>query len=163
MQSSVFAFIVIDVDGHFLDEAQRLAIGGLEALEIGPEDIVGFACGDALGKLAHVVGIEFPLGLLVFGAAYFHRDAVHRAVVGTPHGAGDKSVGLAFGLRGREETLLGTERRKEEDWKENAGTPPYNKLARARFRRSHRLRSPPSLLRLLPHNLLQQLSIQADW
>src|ERR1017187_9454663 len=164
MQSSVFAFIVINVHRHFLNQSKRLAIGRLEAFEIDRENVVGFAGRDTLGEFAQVVGINVPLRLLVFGPADFHRDAINRMVVRTPDRAGDQSIGLAFGLRGCEDIWLRTDRCEDkDDWKENTERPPHKKLSEPRVRRNHRLRSPPSLLRLLRRSLLPRLSIRADW
>src|SRR5450631_120595 len=164
MQSSVFAFVVINVNSHFLDQPKRLAVGGLEAFEIGRENVVGFAGRHTLGEFAQVVGINLPLRLLVFGPADFHGDAINRMVVRTPDRAGDQRVGLAFGLRGCEETWLRTDRCEDKDeWKENTERPPHKKLSEPRVRRNHRLRSPPSLLRLLRRSPPPRLSIRADW
>ena len=98
MQSSVFAFIVINVDGDVFDETQRPAVRRLQAFKVGGKDVVGFAGGNALGELAEVVGIDFPLGLLVLGAADFHHDPKNGMIVRTPDRAGDESIRLAFGL-----------------------------------------------------------------
>ena len=105
MQSGVFAFVVVDVDGNFLDQVQGLAVGRLEVLQVRREDVVGFPGGNALGEFAHVVGIDFPLRFLVFRAADLYGDAVDRTIVGAPDGAGDQSVGLAFGFGSREEAF----------------------------------------------------------
>src|SRR5712691_420530 len=163
MQSSVFAFVVVDMDGNFLDQAQRLAASGFESFEIGPEDVVGFAGGNALGELAHVVGVDFPLRLFVLGAADFHRDTIDGAIVRTPDRPGDESVGLAFGLRGCEESLLRTEGRQEKyDQEKGKGRQPCDKAQQTKSRSSHRLRFPPP--HLLPlRSLLPRLSTQADW
>ena len=82
MQSGVFAFIVIHVDGNFFDQAERLAVGGLEAFEVGSEDVVGVTGGNALGKLSVVIGVNLPFGLFVLGAADFDKNAVDGTIVG---------------------------------------------------------------------------------
>src|ERR1017187_4660962 len=165
MQSAVFAFIVINMNGDFLDEANGLAVGGFPAFEIGGEDVVGLAGRNALGKFAHVIGNDLPAGLLGFigSAADFHRDAVHGMIVRTPDRSGNESVGLAFGLRGGEESLVSSEHRQEKYDQEETQGKSGNRLALAKFRRSHRRRFPPLLLRLLRRILLPRLSIQADW
>lgn len=81
MQSSVFAFVVVDVDSDFFDQVNRLALGGFDAFEVGGEDVVGFADGNALGEFSHVVGIDLPLGFLIFGAADFYSDAIDGMIV----------------------------------------------------------------------------------
>src|SRR5271154_2442599 len=96
MQSGVFAFVVIDVNGDFLHQVHRLAVGGLEAFEVGPDDVVVFAGRNALGELAVVVGIHLPLGLLVFGAADFYFDPVDGTIVRSPDRAHDQGVGFVF-------------------------------------------------------------------
>jgi hypothetical protein len=120
MQSSVFAFILIDVDGDFLDQAQRPAIYGLEAFEVGRKNIVGLTGRNALRELAHMVGVDLPAGLLGFigGTADLHWDAVDRAVVRSPDRAGDESVRLAFLISGEQplpRTECGQKKRKEEE------------------------------------------------
>src|SRR5579862_80326 len=58
MQSGVFAFVVINVDGDFVGEVQRSSVSGFHAFQVGPEDIVGVPGRNALGELAHVVGVD---------------------------------------------------------------------------------------------------------
>src|SRR5579863_2676295 len=162
MQSSVFPFVVINMDGDFLHQAQRLAVGGFVALEVGPENIVGLAGRNSLCELAMVVGIDFPLGFLALGGTDFHGDAIDRMVVRAPDRAEDDGVG--FFRRGM--MLGGTWARienHENDQKEREGIKPCGMGAQAESRSSHRLRFPPPLLRLLPHSRLPRLSIQADW
>jgi len=113
MQSGVFALVVVDVDGDFLNQAERLAVGGFDAFQVGGKNVIGFADGNPLGEFSHVVGINFPLGFFVFGAANFYGNAIHGMIVRAPDGAGDESVGLAFGLRGGEEFLMRAEGRRE--------------------------------------------------
>ena len=103
MQSGVFAFIIINVNSDFLDQAQRLAISRLVTLKIGPKNVVGFAGGDTLGKLAIVVGKELPLGFFVFGAPNLYGYAVDGVVVRSPDCPEDEGIrlfGLAMMLRG---------------------------------------------------------------
>jgi len=69
VQAGILAFFVIDVDGDFLGEMQGLAVGGLEAFQVGPEDVVGLACGNALGKLAMMVGVDLPADFLGLSVA----------------------------------------------------------------------------------------------
>ena len=114
MQSGVFAFVIIDVDGNFLDQAQRPAVSGFEAFEVGGEEVVGLAGRNALGELAHVVGVDLPLRLLVFGGADFYEDAVDGMIVGSPNRAGDNSiVVLGLGRRGSAEIVGRAESRTE--------------------------------------------------
>jgi hypothetical protein len=92
MQTGVFAFDVINVDSYFLGQVQGLAVGGFEVFEIGPEDIVGLAGRDALGKFSHVVGKDLPLGFLILGAPDLHFDAKYRVIVGTPDGPENEGI-----------------------------------------------------------------------
>ena len=64
-----------------------------------PENVVRLAGRNALSELAVVVGVEFPLGLLVFGASDFYFDAVDWMIVWTPDRAEDESVALVAFLR----------------------------------------------------------------
>src|SRR5579872_175615 len=96
MQSGVFAFVVINVDGDFAGEVQRSSVSGFHAFQVGPEDIVGVPGRNALGELAHVVGVDLPLCFvfLVLGRADLHVYAVHGAIVGTPDSAENEGVRL---------------------------------------------------------------------
>src|SRR5579862_2481558 len=98
VQARVFAFVIVDVNRHGLSEAHGLAIGAFHAFQIGPDNVVGFARRNALGKLAHMVGIKLPADLLglVGGSADFHRDAVHRTIIGPPHSARNQGVRFFF-------------------------------------------------------------------
>src|SRR5580700_12249235 len=100
MQTSVFAFVVIDVDGNFLDQAQGAAVGGLEAFEIGGEDVVGFADGNPLGELPAMIRIDLPADFLGFvgGATDFHENAIDFTIVRAPHGSGDQSIVFRLGI-----------------------------------------------------------------
>jgi hypothetical protein len=120
MQSSVFAFIMIDVNGNFLDQAQWPAVDRFEAFEVGRKNIVGLAGRNTLGELAHVVGVDLPADLLGFigGAADFYWDAIDGAIVGSPDRAGDECVGLAFLISGEQplpRTECGQKKRKEDE------------------------------------------------
>src|SRR5271166_609928 len=181
MQSGVFAFVVINVDGDFLDQAQRAAVGGLETLEVGGENVVGIAGGNALGELAHVVGVDFPADFFgfVLGAADFHGDTIDRMVVGSPDRAGNESVWLTLGRRSGEKPVWRTGRRTEHrsehrtehrsehrqenyDQEEKTEGGQLCESMRPKSRSSHRLRSLPPLLRLLRRSLPRRPSTQAD-
>jgi len=98
VQAGVFALVVVDVDGDFLDQVEGPAVGGFDVLEIGRKDIVALAGGNALGEFAVVVGEEFPADSfgLVGGAANPYGDAVDGVVVGPPDGAEDEAIGFFF-------------------------------------------------------------------
>ena len=40
MQSSIFALVVKNMNGYGLDKVQGLALGGFDALKIGPNNVV---------------------------------------------------------------------------------------------------------------------------
>jgi hypothetical protein len=116
VESNVLALVVVDMDGDFLDEVDRLAVGRFEAFQIGPENVIGLAGGDTLGEFAHMVGVDLPAGFvgLIFSLADFHRDAVHGAIIGAPDGSGYQSVRLPSGFLSCEQAIPRTE-----SWKEN--------------------------------------------
>jgi hypothetical protein len=115
VQADVLAFVVVDVDGNFLDEVERLAVGWLETLEIGPENVVGLARRQALLKFAVVVGINFPARLigLVFAAPDLDGDSIYGSVVRAPHGPDNHSVWLSSGFLSFEQAIPRTESRQE--------------------------------------------------
>ena len=96
MQPRVLALVAVDVHGDVLSVCGR-AVGKLDALEVGREDVVGFTSRDSLGELPVVVGVKFPADFLGFigGAANCHSDAIHGTTIRSPDGAEDESVGLA--------------------------------------------------------------------
>ena len=96
MQTGVFPLVVEDMHGNFLGQVQRLAVGGLETFEVGREDVVGLAGGNALGKLTVMVGVEFPAHFagFVLGTANLDPDTIHRTIIRPPDGTEDESVGL---------------------------------------------------------------------
>ena len=98
MQAGVLAFVVVNMDSYLLKQAQGLTVGGLEILEICGKDVVGLAGWNPLGKLSHVVGIDLPLRLLIFGAADIYGDTVHGMIVRSPDGPGDQRVRALLGF-----------------------------------------------------------------
>ena len=117
MEAHILALVVIDVDGHFLNQVERFAIGRFEILEIGPENVIILAGRQALFKLAVVVGIDFPARLvgLVFAAPDFYVNSIHWSVVGTPHSSNDDSVRLSSGFLSCEQAIPRTESRQENE------------------------------------------------
>jgi hypothetical protein len=102
VKSHVLALVFIDVHGNFFDQAKLLAVGSLEALEICGQDVVGFSGGEALFEFPVVVGEHLPPNFagLVFSAANFYGNAIHRAIVRAPYGSDDYGIRLAFGFLG---------------------------------------------------------------
>jgi hypothetical protein len=94
MEADVDAFVVLYVDWNLLDEMQRLSIGGFHAFEIGFDDVVGLAGGNALGEFSRVVGKSLPLRFFIRDATNLDFDSVDGVIVGSPDGAEDKSVGV---------------------------------------------------------------------
>src|ERR1700722_2832098 len=171
MQSRVFAFIVIHMDGDFFGEVKGLAIGGLDALHVSPEDVVGFAGRDSLGKFAMVVGVEFPLRAFIFGTPDLHGDAIYRMIIRSPDGSKDQSVGLLFVLvfpvrrhRSCLEMLVEAERENlEDDTSDQENTREQNAdVGQEKSMSSHRLRSPRLLLPPL-RSPLRLPSIPVEW
>jgi hypothetical protein len=76
MQPNVGALIILDVDSYLCTRLQVLAGSGLIVFQIGPDDIVGFARGHALGEFAMVVGKELPVSFLLIGAADLHFHSI---------------------------------------------------------------------------------------
>ena len=77
-----------------------LARRQLVVLGVGPNDVVGFACGHPLGKFTSVVGIELPVGLFPVGTADLDFDAVDGPPVRTKDGSKDQSVGFLRSMLG---------------------------------------------------------------
>jgi hypothetical protein len=98
MQARVLALVAVNVDGDLLDQVKGLAVGGLKAFQVGPEDVVGLSGGNALGKLTMMVGVEFPANFLGFirGAPNLHGYAVKGAIIWAPDGSKDEGVRLVL-------------------------------------------------------------------
>jgi len=121
VEAHILALVVVDVDGNFLDQVEGLAVGWLEALEVGPENVVRFAGWQPLFKLAVVVGKDFPARLigLVFAAPDLHGHSIHRSVIGAPHGPDNHSVRLSSGFLSCEQAIPRTESRQENESGDN--------------------------------------------
>ena len=76
MQTNIHAFIILYVDRNLFHQMHGMAILGFYALEIGAHDVVILAGGNAQSEFAMMVGIEFPLGFFIGGAANLDLDAV---------------------------------------------------------------------------------------
>jgi hypothetical protein len=126
MKTNVLALVVVDMDGDLVHEMEGFAVGGLEVLQIGPENIVGVAGWQALLEFAVVVGIDFPPRLvrLVFATPDLHRDSIHRSVIGTPHSPHDHSVRFPFGFLSIEQATPGTEIGQEKEREQGDNPEP---------------------------------------
>src|SRR5208282_724763 len=157
MQSGVFAFVVINVDGNFFQEMKGLAVGGLDAFQVSPENVVCFTGGHALGKFAVMIGVKLPADLLrlIGGAPNLYGNAVYGMIVGAPDGSENESVGLFFlvlvSIRRRvaerscaQKLRSQTEEQHFEDYQRARENPRgrHPGKARPRSRSNHRLRSP---------------------
>ena len=160
VKAGIFPLIIVNMNGDILKQVERPPVGGLEVLQIGGQDVVGFPGGNAHGEFTVMVGIEFPLGLLVFGAADFYEYAVDWAVVRTPDRSRDQSVGLVVGSLGCMQAFLKAETGQEQKNYQETGNAQVQS-PRSRIRNSHRLRFLPPLLPL--RSLPRPLSIRADW
>jgi hypothetical protein len=101
MQTSIFALVVVDVHFDFLGQTELGAVGKFQVFGVGGKNIVGFAGGNVLSELTHVIGVLFPSDFfrLVGSTAYFHANAVDGAIVGSPNRAEDDCIGLPRFLR----------------------------------------------------------------
>src|SRR5262245_43781452 len=97
VEADILAFVMVDVDSHFLGQMDRLAIGRLETLQIGPNNVLCFAGREALLELPMMVGIDFPADFLGFvgGFTNLDSDAVDGQVVWAPHGSYNQGVRFA--------------------------------------------------------------------
>jgi hypothetical protein len=126
MQANILALVFVDMDGDLLNQMNRLAANGFQALQISGENVVSLAGGNALGELSHVIGVELPTHFVRLIAAFanFHRNAVHGPVIGSPDGSGDQGVGLSSGFLCGEQAIL-----RAEGWQEKQrGDSNYEQL-----------------------------------
>jgi hypothetical protein len=115
VEADVLALVVVDVDCDLFDEMERLAVFGLIAFEIGPNDVFHFFGGQALLELAAMVGVDLIAGFvgLVGRSTNFDGNAVDRVIVGAPNGADDYCERLFLGMLSNEEGVPRTERWQE--------------------------------------------------
>lgn len=161
MQAGVLAFVVVNMDSYLLQKAQGLTIGRLEILEIRGEDVVGLAGRNPLCELTHVVGIDLPLRLFIFGAADLYGDAVHGMIVRSPDGSGNQRVRALFGFVRGVKAVFGTEAWQQEQSEQDRSERQLRVKPAAEIKSSHRLRFPLPLRRHLPRSPLPLVSIQA--
>jgi hypothetical protein len=96
VQANVDSLIVIHVNRHLLHQAQPLSVGRLDAFQVCPDHVIGFARGYPLGKFTVVVGGKLPLSLLIPTAANFDHDSVHGAVVRSPNRTENQGVRIIW-------------------------------------------------------------------
>src|SRR5579871_1365132 len=115
VQGRVLPFVVVDVDRHL---RPRLTLGHLD---ISLDDVVLRSDGQALGKLAAVIGDELPLRFLFGRSSNGNRNARHRMTVRPPDGAVDQGVVLlcSSGILGE------AGKRTDKKAGENAGCPQH--------------------------------------
>ena len=115
VEADVLALIIVDVHRDFLDQVEGLAITGLVAFEIGPDDVFGFFCGQALLKLPVMVGVDLVADFLglVGRFANFDGDAVDGSIIRTPHGADDHCERLFLRMLSSKKGVPRTEGRQE--------------------------------------------------
>lgn len=87
MHSGIHALVTLDLDGNLFTSLQVSAISGLNALSIRPEYVSFPARGNELLEFTKVIGMDLPTRLFVLGAANLDRDAIHGAVIWSPHRA----------------------------------------------------------------------------
>ena len=96
VQPDVYAFIILYVNWNLFREMEGFPVHGFYTFKIGTDDVVIFPSGDALSELASMVGINLPSGFLVGGAPDPDLHAKHRMVVGSPHRAKNKRIGIGW-------------------------------------------------------------------
>lgn len=126
MEANILTLVFVDVYRDFLNQVKGLAVGGFQVLQISGENVIGLTGRNALGKLAHVIGVDLPTDFLRLICAFAdsHDNTVHGVIIGSPNGSGDQGVGLASGFLGSEQAALRTE-----DWQEKQrGDSDYEHL-----------------------------------
>src|SRR5438105_15492939 len=73
MQADVAAFLAINVDANFIRaQARRVLLW----FRLGPDHVIGLFSRHPLRKFPAMVGIKFPVWLLLVGAADFYLHAI---------------------------------------------------------------------------------------
>jgi hypothetical protein len=112
VETDVLPLVVVDMDRDFFHQPELLAVGGLEALEIGREYVIGVTSRKALLEFAVMIRNHLPANFagLVFASANLDGNSVDWMVVRAPHRPDDHGIALPFGSQ---QSTLGSE-----GWKE---------------------------------------------
>ena len=94
MQANIGALFILNVDGYLGAGLQVLAGWRLKVLQIGPNNVVGLACGHALCEFTSMVGIEFPVGFFLVDAADPDFNSIDGSPVRTKDSPENKCVGF---------------------------------------------------------------------
>src|ERR1700722_3787174 len=92
MQADIHALVILYVHCDLLRQMQALTIFSFDALEIGPNLIVGFPSRNALSEFANVIGGQLPFGLLITGPPDLNRHPVNGMIVGSPDRSKNKGI-----------------------------------------------------------------------
>jgi hypothetical protein len=69
VQANIHAFIILYVNRDICFEMHGLTILSLHALQVSGHNVIILSGGNALGNFSGMVGIKFPPGLFIGGAA----------------------------------------------------------------------------------------------
>src|SRR5207237_2631064 len=141
MQADVAAFLAINVDANFIrTQARRVLLW----LRLGPDHVIGLFRRHPLRKFPAMVGIKFPVWLLLIGAADFYLHAVDWLLT-LPHRAKNEGVRIKVlaGLQSR------GKRKNNQQGDRKAGE------LREALREAANLLPPPLPLLLLLHHRLR--------
>src|ERR1700686_5251315 len=92
MQTSIGTLVIFNVHGDFRPGLQVFARCQLVAFHVSPNDIVGLAHRNSLGKLASMVGKKLPSRFFLVRPPYFNLDPIERMALRIPNCSDNKSV-----------------------------------------------------------------------
>src|ERR1700686_5281155 len=96
MKTSIGTLVIFNVHGDFRPGLQVFARCQLVAFHVSPNDIVGLAHWNSLGKLASMVGKKLPSRFLLVCPPYLNLDPIERMALRIPYRPDNKSVRLYF-------------------------------------------------------------------
>ena len=94
MKTDVGTLVAVDMHRYLGAGLQFSPRGQFVAFHVRPNDVVGLADGQPLGKLARVIGIEFPARFFLAGTPDLDLDPVERVPVRIPNRSKDQRVRL---------------------------------------------------------------------
>src|SRR5450759_1013488 len=94
MKTGIGTLVIFNVHGDFRPGLQVFARCQLVAFHVSPNDIVGLAHWNSLGKLASMVGKKLPSRLFLVRPPYFDLDPIERVALRIPNCSDNKGVGL---------------------------------------------------------------------
>src|SRR5579885_828601 len=92
MHPGIDSLITLDVHGDFRSRLQVLVHGGFVSSQVRPVHVIVPPYGHPLLKFTKTVGVNFPSGAFLSGAADLHRHSIHWVIIRSPNCTEDQGI-----------------------------------------------------------------------